>query len=154
MNDNSDPLDPLVQADTPVQNNAQNNTSHVVQINTPPPYNFNLVLDEVPYNRNSVGEFIGQVKWFNDRLGYGFCTVCTGPQSGRDIFVHHSGIQPITSNYKTLCKGEYIHFNIMNGHNGLQAIDVTGVFGGPLMCDVSPMNNHRHDSLTRRACQS
>jgi hypothetical protein len=28
-----------------------------------------------------------------------------------------------------------VHFNITNGANGLQATDVTGIMGGPLMCD-------------------
>lgn len=83
------------------------------------------------------GQFVGHVKWFNDRLGYGFCTICSpGSQHGKDIFVHHSGIKPLTSNYKTLQKGEYISFVMTDGKNGPQAVDVTGVFGGPLMCDV------------------
>ncbi len=82
-------------------------------------------------------EYVGQVKWFNDRLGYGFCTICSpGSEHGKDIFVHHSGICPSSSSYKTLTKGEYISFGMIDGRNGLQAINVTGVFGGPLMCDV------------------
>jgi CspA family cold shock protein len=80
-------------------------------------------------------EFTGSTKWFNDKLGYGFITICDGNDKGKDIFVHHSGINPLNSNYKTLRKGEYIQFNIVNGINGLQAIDVTGIKGGPLMCD-------------------
>jgi cold shock protein len=82
-----------------------------------------------------VGEFIGQCKWFNDRLGYGFITICNGKDKGKDIFVHHSGIMPMNSNYKTLRKGEYIQFDLMEGQNGLQAIEVRGIGGGPLMCD-------------------
>ena len=74
-------------------------------------------------------------EWFNDKLGYGFITICDGNDKGKDIFVHHSGIKPLNSNYKTLRKGEYIQFNIINGMNGLQAVDVTGIKGGPLMCD-------------------
>eukprot|EP00798_Chlamydomonas_sp_ICE-L_P028821 gene28821-32010_t len=96
------------------------------------------VLDEVIYNDAIVGNFLGHVKWFNDRLGYGFCTVISGPDIGKDIFVHHGGIQPLNSNYKTLRKGEYINFNMTTGHTGLQASDVTGINGGPLMCDVVP----------------
>ena len=30
----------------------------------------------------------GTVKWFNDRIGYGFIEQKDGP----DVFVHHSGI--------------------------------------------------------------
>lgn len=85
-----------------------------------------------------IGEYLGQCKWFNDRLGYGFLTVQKGEKKGTDIFVHHSGIKPLNSNYKTLHKAEYVNFNITNGENGLQAVDVTGVDGGALMCDLVP----------------
>lgn len=83
----------------------------------------------------SVGKYVGQCKWFNDLLGYGFVTVCDGKDKGKDIFVHHSGIMPLNSNYRTLKKGEYLNFNVVDGLNGLQAVDVTGINGGPLMCD-------------------
>lgn len=81
------------------------------------------------------GDVIGNCKWFNKKLGYGFITVYTGDKKGNNIFVHHTGINPLNSNFKTLKKGEYVHFNVTNGANGLQAVDVTGVCGGPLMCD-------------------
>lgn len=97
-----------------------------------------LVMDEV-VDRDVVGKYTGQVKWFNDKLGYGFITVCEGRDKGKDIFVHHTGIRPVNSNYKTLRKGEYVNFNLTNGHNGPQAVDVTGICGGSLMCDVLPM---------------
>lgn len=93
-----------------------------------------VVLDEV-VDKESYGKYTGSTKWFNDKLGYGFITICDGDEKGKDIFVHHSGIKPLNSNYKTLRKGEYIQFNIINGMNGLQAVDVTGIKGGPLMCD-------------------
>ena len=85
-----------------------------------------------------VGEYVGQCKWFNDNLGFGFITIQTGDSKGRDIFVHHSGIKPLNSNYKTLKKGEYINFDIVEGENGQQAVNVTGIGGGSLICDVSP----------------
>ena len=81
------------------------------------------------------GNMIGNCKWFNKKLGYGFITVYTGDRRGVNIFVHHTGIKPLNSNFRTLRKGEYVHFNIVDGMNGLQATDVTGVLGGPLMCD-------------------
>ena len=96
-----------------------------------------LVVTEVSDEPN-VGEFIGQCKWFSDKLGYGFVTIQTGEHKGKDIFVHHSGIKPMNSNYKTLKKGEYVNLNIITGDNGLQAVDITGVGGGTLMCDVVP----------------
>lgn len=81
------------------------------------------------------GDVIGNCKWFNKKLGYGFITVYNGEKKGCNIFVHHSGICPLNSNFKTLRKGEYVHFNIVDGQNGPQATNVTGVCGGPLMCD-------------------
>ena len=81
------------------------------------------------------GDIIGNCKWFNKKLGYGFITVYQGDKKGCNIFVHHSGIRPLNSNFKTLRKGEYVHFNIVDGINGPQATHVTGVCGGPLMCD-------------------
>ena len=94
-------------------------------------------MDEIT-DHDVVGSFTGQVKWFSDRLGFGFATVCLGPDKGKDIFVHHTGIRPSNSNYRTLRKGEYVNFNLTNGHNGPQAVDVTGIGGGSLMCDVVP----------------
>jgi CspA family cold shock protein len=79
--------------------------------------------------------YTGQCKWFNDKYGYGFVTVCMGPEKGKDIFVHYTGVNPNNSRYKTLRKGEYIEFNIVEGKNGPQASDIQGIGGGPLMCD-------------------
>jgi cold shock CspA family protein len=95
-------------------------------------------MDEIVDRPSQVGAYTGQVKWWNDRLGFGFATVCDGRDKGRDVFVHHTGIRPINSNYRTLRKGEYVNFNITSGHNGHQAVDVTGICGGMLMCDVQP----------------
>lgn len=103
-------------------------------------------VDEGPYSNDltvisegtEVGEHIGQCKWFSDKLGYGFITVHTGENKDKDVFVHHSGIKPHTSIYKTLRKGEYVALNVVDNGNGLQAVDVTGVGGGTLMCDVNP----------------
>ena len=81
------------------------------------------------------GELLGNCKWFNKKLGYGFITVYQGEHKGVNIFVHHSGIKPLNSNFRTLRKGEYVSFDIDNGKNGLQAVNVSGVLGGPLMCD-------------------
>lgn len=93
------------------------------------------VVVEEENGTKKVGKYVGQCKWFNDLLGYGFVTVCDGEDKGKDIFVHHSGIMPLNSNYRTLKKGEYLNFDIINGMNGLQAVHVTGIQGGPLMCD-------------------
>ena len=85
---------------------------------------------------NNKGKYLGQCKWFNDQLGYGFITIINYDKTNKDIFVHHSGIKPNNSQYKTLRKGEYVIFNIVDGKNGEQATDITGINGGPLMCDI------------------
>lgn len=105
------------------------------------------VVDEMVDSSDSSPKYIGQCKWFSDKLGYGFLTICDGDKKGTDIFSHHSGIKPLNSNYRTLKKGEYVEFSIVNGMNGLQAVDVTGINGGALMCDfVNPKKlNVQHE---------
>ena len=60
----------------------------------------------------------GKVKWFNNQKGYGFIT----PESGSDVFVHHSAIQG--EGYKTLEEGQDVEFEITQGPKGSQAINV------------------------------
>lgn len=60
----------------------------------------------------------GTVKWFNNSKGYGFIT----PESGKDVFVHHSAIQG--EGYKSLEEGQQVEFEITNGPKGEQAINV------------------------------
>ena len=94
-----------------------------------------VVVEEEPQSGQHVGKYIGQCKWFNDTYGYGFVTVCDGDEKGKDVFVHHTGIKPLNSNYRTLKKGEYLTFDLEAGAKGLQAVNVKGINGGPLMCD-------------------
>ena len=84
------------------------------------------------------GALTGQCKWWSNRLNYGFITVASPEHRGTDIFCHHTGIQPLNSKYRTLRKGEYVHFDLTDGAKGAQAVRVTGILGGPLMCDVNP----------------
>ncbi len=93
----------------------------------------NNVVVEVSENR--VGDHIGTCKWFNNIHGYGFLTILTGNGAGTDVFVHHSGIKTANSMYKTLKKGEYLTFDIGEGNQGPQAVNVRGILGGPLLCD-------------------
>lgn len=60
----------------------------------------------------------GKVKWFSDQKGYGFIT----PESGNDVFVHHSSIQG--EGYKTLAEGQAVEFQIEKGPKGEQATNV------------------------------
>ena len=63
----------------------------------------------------------GTVKWFNDQKGYGFIT----PESGKDVFVHHSAIQG--EGYKSLAEGQAVKFEIVNGPKGEQAQNVVKI---------------------------
>ena len=54
------------------------------------------------------------------------------------------------SNFRTLQKGEYISLDVEDGTNGLQGVNITGVFGGPLMCDnVIYRNNYRNNKFSQ-----
>ena len=60
----------------------------------------------------------GKVKWFSNQKGYGFIT----PESGNDVFVHHSAIQG--EGYKSLEEGQEVEFEIGKGPKGEQATKV------------------------------
>ena len=60
----------------------------------------------------------GTVKWFNSSKGYGFIT----PESGDDVFVHHSAIQG--DGYKSLDEGQSVEFEIEQGPKGAHAANV------------------------------
>jgi len=95
----------------------------------------------------SSDRFIGRVKWFNNKAGYGFITVTDGAQSGSDIFVHHSSVKVDAQQYKYLVQGEYVEFalsSVANGDHEFQASDVSGIKGGKLMCET------RHELLATR----
>ncbi len=63
----------------------------------------------------------GTVKWFNNSKGYGFIS----PESGQDVFVHHSEIQG--DGYKSLDEGQAVEFEITQGPKGEQAKNVVKV---------------------------
>jgi len=84
-------------------------------------------------------KYIGCVKWFNNKAGYGFITVKEGPKSGSDIFVHHSSIDVLNQQYKYLVQGEYVEFKLVmmeNSKHEYQASNVCGINSGKLMCET------------------
>ena len=84
-----------------------------------------------------MSKHIGQVKWFNNKIGYGFITLLN-EETQKDVFVHHMNICPLESNYRTLKIGEYVEFELddnCEGQHNEQAVKVTGIKGKELQCD-------------------
>ena len=82
---------------------------------------------------------LGQVKWFNNKAGYGFITVSDGDEVGKDIFIHYSSITGIDTQYKYLVQGEYVEFVLdksASTTHEFQATQVSGIKGGKLMCET------------------
>ena len=104
-------------------------------------------------NESSDERLLGQVKWFNNQLNYGFVTVISeGQHNGVDVFVHQTSINPIVSNYRTLTQGEYIEFIITTNDGDkhpYHATEVTGIQRGKLMCDFyNPQSRRGNHSET------
>jgi len=86
----------------------------------------------------------GCVKWFNMKTGFGFLTVVQSVcgstlKIGSEIFVHHSNVKVSEEQYRFLVQGEYVEFDVSdvaNGQHSCQAVNVTGMFGGKLMCET------------------
>ena len=97
-------------------------------------------MSTTPSTENASAErFIGRVKWFNNKAGYGFITITDGPKSGTDVFVHHSTIETSSEQYVYLVQGEYVEFclnSVTGGNHEFQAGNVRGVKGGKLMCET------------------
>jgi len=83
--------------------------------------------------------FMGRVKWFNNKAGYGFITVTSGPKTNSDIFVHHKAINVSVEQYRYLVQGEYVEFSIeqlKDSAHEFQAVNVSGMNSGKLMCET------------------
>lgn len=95
--------------------------------------------------RMLAGLHTGQVKWFNKKRGYGFITILQSKDQeenseesfiGKDVFVHQSHIKPKQSTYRCLEENEYVQLSLsVDDKNVTQAVDVTGILGGSLLCD-------------------
>ena len=76
---------------------------------------------------------LASVKWFSNRKGFGFLTDL---ESKDDVFVHHTGISTPDNVYRTLVDGEYVSYEVSTDDNGQKvATNITGVNGGPLLCE-------------------
>lgn len=86
----------------------------------------------------------GRVKWFNNRSGFGFITVVGSEHDDQDIFVHYTSLSVKSEQYMYLVQGEYVEFGLGKMEAGEkhehQALNVTGVNGGVLMCETRNQN--------------
>ena len=90
---------------------------------------------------------LGIVKWFNNKAGFGFVTSLE--DSGKDIFVHHTGVSVDREQYKYLVQGEYVEFDLSKSDNSeheWQAVNVRGIRSGPLMCETRFLNRQERTS--------
>jgi len=79
--------------------------------------------------------YMGVVKWFNNKTGYGFITCLEKDYQHKDIFVHHSALIPNNEQYKYLIQGEYVQFFIKHQphyKHSISAFNVSGILGGKL----------------------
>ena len=65
----------------------------------------------------------GTVKWFSNEKGYGFIE----REGGDDVFVHFTAIT--MDGYRSLTEGQRVEFEVVQGHKGLQAANVTAGLG-------------------------
>lgn len=103
--------------------------------------NINIETTNIETTLEPVNEekYVGCVKWFNNKAGYGFVTITSENRTGSDIFVHHSAIRVKGEQYKYLVQGEYIEFNLIetnNSNHQFQAGNIYGINGGKLMCET------------------
>ena len=92
---------------------------------------------------NTSNRMVGQVKWFNNKAGYGFITLSDGEKTGTDIFAHYSTINVADSQYRYLIQGEYVEFELSTSTNDtheFQATNISGIKGGKLMCETRQVN--------------
>ena len=90
----------------------------------------------------SESRLVGRVKWFNNKSGFGFITLCEGDD--KDIFVHYTCLRAENSNYKYLVQGEYVEFDLVKTEDEkheFHAANVTGIKAGLLMCQTHSLNN-------------
>ena len=88
--------------------------------------------------------YTGRVKWFNNKAGYGFITVCRSSADDRvgdDVFVHHSGIKVGSEQYKYLVQGEYVDFTLRSSDSGAH----------PTSSDLKVLTPRNRDDLGRPA---
>jgi len=94
--------------------------------------------------------YVGRVKWFNNKNGFGFISYADG-----DVFVHHSELQTDSEQFRYLVEGEYVEFALSmrkdkDEKEQLTAVSVTGPNSGILMCQT---RSERRDRMSSRAAE-
>jgi cold shock CspA family protein len=110
-------------------------------------------MSTTPVVSSDVQRILGQVKWFNNKAGYGFITVGDCEQAGKDIFIHYSSIGEDDTNYKYLVQGEYVEFVLdksTSESHEFHATRVSGVKGGKLMCETRRLAHTNADGSERQ----
>ena len=88
---------------------------------------------------------LGLVKWFQG--GFGFVT---NFDTQEDVFVHHTSVTTTVDCWKMLYPGEYVYFSVGTMEDGKsQAVNVTGVRGGPLRCETLSLLRQERDEYNR-----
>ena len=92
----------------------------------------------------TTNQFVGKVKWFNNKSGYGFITfVNSNEHKDKDIFAHHSSLNVKDEIYKYLVQGEYVEFEVQKmstGEHEFQAVNIKGISQNDLMCETRHKN--------------
>lgn len=86
-------------------------------------------------------KYIGRVRWYDRKKGFGFVSITDGERAGDDIFVHHTEVQSEHKHSCYLIVGEYVEFSIEQRDTNddkprVVATHITGVKGGKLLCET------------------
>jgi len=99
--------------------------------------------EEIKEVEPETNRMVGQVKWFNNKAGYGFITVKGVDTEEKDIFAHYSTINVADSQYRYLVQGEYVEFDLSTSSkppHEYQSSNISGIKGGKLMCETRQVN--------------
>jgi len=125
-------------------------------------------MSSLPLELSSLPLFVGVVKWFNTKSGYGFITINDScDKKGTDVFVYHNSLVVSKEQYRYLVQGEYVQFflsEMTEGPHKYQAIDVKGINSGALMCEtlnetgrqirsIKPRNNENRSEQSKQSKQ-
>jgi cold shock CspA family protein len=112
------------------------------------------IKEEIKEVEPETNRMVGQVKWFNNKAGYGFITVKGVDGEEKDIFAHYSTINVSDSQYRYLVQGEYVEFDLSTSSkppHEYQSSNISGIKGGKLMCETRQVNRPAKRDYESRA---